>query len=245
MDKTIWTGGKFGNEPMPTGITSMYYSEIYNAIPITDVGGANDSSGYFDGDTNKILQVNKGFRDLLVEGEYNGIKCTVGGVPVDIVPVSQSDGKFRISDSVVGFAKVTYLPLVDTLYFSEPDSSIYIEPVRKRLVKATKVHVEEILGSLNDICDYLQIPKRKYSIQEFTGNAEIFTGSISENTPLVLDLFKEIRTHIIDLNGYVITNTNIAADVSPISLQEYNFNTVNAYMFELFRIEINAIEVSI
>jgi hypothetical protein len=254
MLKTIWTGGKFGTENMPEATVSLYYSEIYKETPkvMIEDNISNPltpvNTGFYDGTipnvTDYVHQTKMGFLHSETNSNLNMV-CTINGTVVPVVNVSPSTGKFKVTSTLSGYMKVTYLPYSEGLYFSKVNPANYSTPMRVRGSIIRKEHIGEILNALNGICNELQIPTRNYSIEPFTGNPIAYNHAdgVSTNTPLTVQLFQEITDHINYLSNYVATieSTFIRLD----DLGAYPYDTINTERIELFRFNINEIEAGI
>jgi len=245
MIKRTWLGGYQGTETMPEDFTKMYYAEVQNDIPkINNIGEDPNYQGYFDGASSSQIHSIKEGADL---GIRNIIKCTINGHEVDSEIVSPETGSFKISSSRSGYVKLTYLPYVNAVYFDQQNLSAYIAPIRVRLVPFRKEFIDQMLTSINSICEELQIPKSKFSIEPQTGNPIEYDSSIGVDStvPIRKQLFTEIVKQVAYLNDYIISNPAIDASILPTDLSTYRYSYINAYVIRRIREEINIIEGAI
>lgn len=246
MAITRWSGGRSGNETMPSSIVSVYYTEINREVPnlfYDKVGGSLYPYGYYVGPASAPYEEHI----TLYPYRENTLSATINGVSITIEEVSPSTGVFKIPQEVSGWVRVSYMPYDEEVYYAQADlNTMPLSPARHRLIPTNRDHLNEIIIALNNIAIRLQTIQRELSISSYTGiPIRYVTGDIGIEpaTPVITQLYQEIGEYIIFLYNYALTSEN--TPIVPDDSFSYTASHVSADTIENFRRDINILEAAL
>jgi len=241
MAITSWKGGKTGNETMPEGTTSMYYTEIYREIPnlYSTYPAPPHGIGYYQGiavppydeHTTKLAYKEE---SLIVE---------INGTVAEIDETGPSSGTFKITSNLSGYVRVKYLPYDTAKYFKKNTiTNIVNTPFRSIVIPSKRIHLNEIIEAINSVADRIGTARRRFSTAGFTGYPTKYVSGVGvePNTPVLEQLLTEIGEHLIYLYNYALVSLSLP--VVPESQFTYDYKHVTSNTIQQFREDINILE---